>query len=195
VKIQSFLLAATASLAITGAANAATLTGTFSTALFGVTSSTPAIAAGSTFSNAIGFVSSTSDGFAPITLGTVVNFAPVTATNGQLVTFTSAFGSFSGLLSNLATAPAPNAVVSFDSLGTFTPGGTLSAFASGGALLTVSFTQTGTLVAGRPAPSISGSWTLATTAVPEPASWAMLIAGFGLVGVASRRRRTTVVTA
>ncbi len=29
--------------------------------------------------------------------------------------------------------------------------------------------------------------------VPEPATWAMLIAGFGLVGVASRRRRTAVV--
>ena len=29
-------------------------------------------------------------------------------------------------------------------------------------------------------------------AVPEPASWAMLIAGFGLVGAASRRRRTAV---
>ena len=28
--------------------------------------------------------------------------------------------------------------------------------------------------------------------VPEPASWAMLIAGFGLVGVASRRRRTAI---
>jgi len=29
-------------------------------------------------------------------------------------------------------------------------------------------------------------------AVPEPASWAMLIAGFGLVGAANRRRRITV---
>jgi hypothetical protein len=29
-----------------------------------------------------------------------------------------------------------------------------------------------------------------TAGVPEPASWAMLIAGFGLVGAASRRRRT-----
>ncbi len=28
--------------------------------------------------------------------------------------------------------------------------------------------------------------------VPEPASWAMLIAGFGLVGMAARRRRTAV---
>jgi hypothetical protein len=28
--------------------------------------------------------------------------------------------------------------------------------------------------------------------IPEPASWAMLIAGFGLVGTAMRRRRTAV---
>jgi hypothetical protein len=32
-------------------------------------------------------------------------------------------------------------------------------------------------------------------AVPEPASWAMLIAGFGLVGAASRRRRRKSVAA
>lgn len=31
-----------------------------------------------------------------------------------------------------------------------------------------------------------------TGAVPEPASWALLIAGFGLVGVSMRRRRTVV---
>lgn len=30
--------------------------------------------------------------------------------------------------------------------------------------------------------------------VPEPASWAMLIAGFGLVGAAARRRRVRTVT-
>jgi hypothetical protein len=33
------------------------------------------------------------------------------------------------------------------------------------------------------------------TAVPEPASWAMLIAGFGLVGFASRRRSMVHVAA
>lgn len=32
-------------------------------------------------------------------------------------------------------------------------------------------------------------------AVPEPASWAMLVAGFGLVGLSARRRSSNVVTA
>jgi hypothetical protein len=31
--------------------------------------------------------------------------------------------------------------------------------------------------------------------VPEPASWAMMITGFGLIGGALRRRRTTIATA
>ncbi len=35
----------------------------------------------------------------------------------------------------------------------------------------------------------------ATGAVPEPASWAMLIAGFGLTGAAMRRRRSAVAAA
>ena len=34
-----------------------------------------------------------------------------------------------------------------------------------------------------------------TGAVPEPATWAMLIAGMGMVGAAARRRRGNVVTA
>jgi hypothetical protein len=42
-----------------------------------------------------------------------------------------------------------------------------------------------------------GQWTRITGdplgAVPEPASWAMLIAGFGLVGAAARRRQAIVV--
>lgn len=36
---------------------------------------------------------------------------------------------------------------------------------------------------------------VAATAVPEPTSWALLVGGFGLVGLAGRRRRTTVVAA
>jgi hypothetical protein len=37
-----------------------------------------------------------------------------------------------------------------------------------------------------------GRGALTVGAVPEPASWAMLIAGFGLVGAAARRRRRAV---
>lgn len=36
---------------------------------------------------------------------------------------------------------------------------------------------------------------IAAGAVPEAATWAMLIAGFGMIGVAARRRRATIVTA
>jgi hypothetical protein len=34
----------------------------------------------------------------------------------------------------------------------------------------------------------------ATTGVPEPAAWAMMLAGFGLVGSAMRRRSKVAVT-
>jgi hypothetical protein len=37
-----------------------------------------------------------------------------------------------------------------------------------------------------------GAGSLQVTSVPEPANWAMLIAGFGLVGAVARRRRNTV---
>ena len=37
----------------------------------------------------------------------------------------------------------------------------------------------------------SGGISLSIAAVPEPATWAMMIIGFGAVGVAARRRRTT----
>lgn len=43
--------------------------------------------------------------------------------------------------------------------------------------------------------SIGGWLTITDTAIPEPATWAMLIAGFGIVGVAARRRRISVTRA
>nr|WP_295661618.1 FxDxF family PEP-CTERM protein [Polymorphobacter sp.] len=48
-------------------------------------------------------------------------------------------------------------------------------------------------VKGRPA-SVGSSVTFALAAVPEPASWALMVVGFGMVGFAARRR-TTAVTA
>ena len=57
--------------------------------------------------------------------------------------------------------------------------------------------QSGTLVLGFSSSSADNVGplldnVLVSQAVPEPASWAMLIAGFGLVGAAARRRRITV---
>ena len=42
--------------------------------------------------------------------------------------------------------------------------------------------------------TVSGDLT-ATVSVPEPSTWAMMVAGFGLVGLGTRRRRTTAVAA
>jgi hypothetical protein len=39
----------------------------------------------------------------------------------------------------------------------------------------------------------AGRWSI--SAVPEPAAWGLMVAGFGLAGVAARRRRQTIVTA
>jgi hypothetical protein len=46
----------------------------------------------------------------------------------------------------------------------------------------------------RTGPGSNGTFTAAINAVPEPATWAMMISGFGLVGAASRRRARTSVT-
>jgi hypothetical protein len=86
---------------------------------------------------------------------------------------TSGSGSFS-------VALAPNTTYAFS----FTNFGSASGFTNG-------------LFAGDASASFVFDWTIeggtggggGGTAVPEPASWAMLIAGFGLVGATARRRR------
>ena len=190
---KSLLAALLATLA--ASAQAATVNGTFSAGLAGVTSSTFGITAGSVLSNVGGFVTSSTGDMSSITAFTPVTFSTVTATNGALVGFTSSFGSFIGTVDNLTTSLGPNAYVNFSALGNFTPAGTLSSFTAGPGFSTVSFTQTGALVAGRSQPAISDSFSFAFQesgsipgGVPELAAWAMLLAGFGLTGVAMRRR-------
>ncbi len=43
--------------------------------------------------------------------------------------------------------------------------------------------------------TITAKFELVSAAVPEPATWAMMIAGFGMAGAAIRRRRATTVAA
>ena len=180
---------------LAGTAQAATVTGTFAAALTGVESSTFGIRQGSVLTNAGGIVTGTTGDMSGVALGSSLTFSSVTAMVGTLVSFTSSFWDFSGTVLGLMTSPAPNATVNLDVLGNFTPGGTLGSFVAGPASLTLGFTQTGFLVPGTEQPAISGSFTFASPptdgipgAVPEPASWAMLIAGFGLTGAAMRRR-------
>jgi len=65
-----------------------------------------------------------------------------------------------------------------------------SGFVSGLNTLTLRVINNGGPTAGR-----FDNLVLSANAVPEPASWAMLIAGFGLVGAAARRRRSVSVLA
>ena len=197
---KTLLIGALATMA--ASAQAATIVGTFAAALSNVQSSTFGIQAGSVLTNAGGFVTSATGDMSFVTVGTPLTFSTVTATNGTAISFASAFGNFIGTIQDLMTIPAPNAVVSFNALGAFTPTGGLSTFDTGPASLTVSFTQTGALVPGTQQPAISGSFTFASppsigdgSVVPEPAAWAMLIAGFGMTGAAMRRRRPNTVAA
>ncbi len=41
-----------------------------------------------------------------------------------------------------------------------------------------------------PGPSTDKQWTASLTAVPEPAAWSFMLVGFGLAGLAARRRRS-----
>lgn len=67
---------------------------------------------------------------------------------------------------------------------------TLSAFAPASGSVRVDIRTTFTLQAGPGVDNVS-----LVEVVPEPASWAMLVAGFGIVGAAMRRRRPVVATA
>lgn len=75
---------------------------------------------------------------------------------------------------NLYNVPQPNPLYTFQ----------------GGSDCCVQEVTTGTYTGPNNALSFGMILTIATgvTAVPEPATWAMLIAGFGMVGAASRRR-------
>ncbi|WP_010161396.1 PEPxxWA-CTERM sorting domain-containing protein [Sphingomonas sp. PAMC 26617] len=43
-------------------------------------------------------------------------------------------------------------------------------------------------------PSMSATFSAPTGAVPEPATWAMMLAGFGMIGFAARRRQSIKTT-
>jgi hypothetical protein len=62
----------------------------------------------------------------------------------------------------------------------------------GDAITSISFDTNGDGVADLRQVRLGG---VGVAAVPEPASWAMMLGGFGLLGAAARRRRSTAVPA
>jgi len=186
-------LAAVAAAAISTSASAATtMNGTYAASIIGISSSTPSIGLGSVLTNTTFTIVGSATGDLDGSTGTFLTVSPFTATDGAAYSFTSTRGNFTGTLDNVfSVGPVSNRVLTAFALGTFTPAGSFSSFVAGPASLTFSFTQNNS------GGAISGGFTLSTPpiptpGVPEPAAWAMLIAGFGLTGAAMRRRRIAV---
>ena len=108
-------------------------------------------------------------------------------------TFTVFFASdeFSGTFDGLATPSGTPGLIneSFTYLVTAGTGRFLGASGT--------FTGLGTLDARNPPPhlTLDFSGDLDLPAVPEPATWAMMIAGFGMVGAAARRSKAVALAA
>lgn len=102
------------------------------------------------------------------------------AANRSLLTYAPTLGQIFFIGDGLTDT---NAVQQFTA-----PGGATRLFLAVSDSIGASFDNSGSLSV-----DVTGA-TLAGT-VPEPASWALLVAGFGAVGTAARRRRTTVVAA
>ncbi len=180
-------IAALALLAAAGAAQAAIVV-TFNAApvntVFGSYSE-----AGYNFSYTGGGIAYTWDAGSPNSNGTpnlILGFSPV-----DEITITKVGGGVFTLIS----ADLAVSWYSVVSPNTITVNG--SVFGIDSTLTTYAFNTTGTSFTISGLASNDGYWvgdnfTFSGTAVPEPASWAMLIAGFGLTGAAMRRRRTAL---
>jgi hypothetical protein len=192
---KTIALAAVTAAVVSTSADAApsiSMDGTFAASIIGISSNTPSIDLGSVLTNTSFTVVGSATGDLNGSTTTFLTVTPFTATDGSAYSFTSTLGNFTGTLSDVLSAgPVSSRVLTAYALGTFTPAGSFSSFAAGPASLTFSFTQNNANGA------VSGGFTMSTPpvaapGVPEPAAWAMLIAGFGLTGAAMRRRRIAV---
>jgi hypothetical protein len=122
--------------------------------------------------------------------GTIAQTVSVTAAAGATYTLTGAFGRRTDTINpgSISLFVGANQVVATG----------ISPTPGDWSIYTASYTATLadvgsaiTIVLSSPG-SQGGFDNIILTAVPEPASWAMLLVGFGMVGVAARRRKATV---
>lgn len=137
----------------------------------------------------------------PIGPGTSsANYGNSSTTPGAIAdaySFTVPLGTANGLLGSLALTSALDANIS----GVFLDGTAFTRI-SGGSFDFFTLSPT-TLSAGTHSVFVNGQWgtsggsyagtlNYVVTAVPEPATWALMIGGFGMVGGTLRRRKTSV---
>ena len=171
--------AAAAALSFSATANAAALVLSPTT----VTSVTPP--ASGTFGNSFNPTETT-----PITLGLftdnfVIDLTNNSLTNGGLISVSLGGGNNIDFTCQACSVRLDSTLFSLMSTGT------LDVFTLNPTLLTTglhTLSVTGNIVTG-PSASYSGTINFNTPAVPEPATWAMMLLGFGGIGFMMRRRR------
>jgi hypothetical protein len=201
-----FALGTAVALAIAAPATAAQITYTISGTLDGGLDGTEIFGAETIFT-AIGETTNTFDAFGnPQIIGVPLTSVTLTFSGGTFAVSTPAF--FVSYAYDVNGAEGGRLGLSFDNTGfngiglestAFSGYNGLSNFATTGA---ATYFQTAQLESSAGALTIS-SFTNATftavveasAAVPEPATWSMMLLGFGLVGAGMRRRKTTLIAA
>ena len=125
-----------------------------------------------------------------------VSVAPTDAWQTSSITTSSTFWSNSGSISNPASQACPSCFATLSAWQTANPSWSVYGLSTGmGSGWNGLFSGGVDNIAYDFGTAGSGSFNFEVAAVPEPATWAMMIGGFGLIGATARRRRGKVVFA